>query len=302
MKHIFIVNPAAGHGLAEKTYLPQILSFCKDSELEYEIHRSLNKQEIGTYIKQRAAVGDDVRFYAIGGDGTLCDVVNGAIGFPNAEVAVLPSGTGNDFVRNFTNKENFFDLEKQTAGKAVPVDVIKCNDFYSINMLNIGADCEVVVKAASYKTQNGSLSYARGALAILPKGPKYRMAYTDENGEEHEEDLLLCAIGNGHYCGGGFKSCPKASLQDGLMDVVIVRPVTGFRMLKMLLKYHQGTHLDAPDAADLIKFMQVSEFRLKAIDDVSVSVDGEVLPFTEGDMKIIPGAIRFSIPEGSEII
>ena len=57
-----------------------------------------------------------------------------------------------------------------------------------------------------------------------------------------------------------------------------------------------------PDAADLIKFMQVSEFRLKAIDDVSVSVDGEVLPFTEGDMKIIPGAIRFSIPEGSEII
>ena len=302
MKHIFIVNPVAGHGLAEKTYQPQILSFLKDSGLEYEIHRSLNKQEIGTYIKQRASVGDDIRFYAIGGDGTLCDIVNGAIGFPNAEVAALPSGTGNDFVRNFTGKENFFDLKKQVNGKAVPVDVIKCNDFYSINMLNIGADCEVVVKAASYKKMSGSMSYARGALAVLPKGPKYRMAYTDENGEEHEEDLLLAAIGNGHFCGGGFKSCPKASLQDGLMDVVLVRPVVGLKLFKMLLKYHQGTHLESAEADELIKFMQVSKFRLRAIDSVSVSVDGEVLPFTEGDISIIPGAIKFVIPEGSEMI
>ena len=302
MKHIFIVNPVAGHGVAEKIYQPRVLSFLKESGLDYEIHRSLNKQEIGTYIRQRAAEGDDVRFYAIGGDGTLCDVVNGAMGFPNAEVAVLPCGTGNDFVRNFTGRENFLDLKKQIAGKAVPVDVIKCNDSYAINMLNIGADCEVVVKCSSYKRTTGSLAYARGALAVLPKGPKYRMAYIDENGEEQEEDLLLAAIGNGHFCGGGFKSCPQACLQDGLMDVVLVRPVKGLRMFKLLLKYHQGTHLDSPESADLIKFMHVSEFKLRAIDDVSVSVDGEVYPFTEADIKIVPAGIRFVIPEGSEML
>ena len=302
MKHIFIINPVAGKGIAEREYHPQILAFLKDSGLDYEVHRSLNKQEIGTFIKQRASGGDHIRFYGIGGDGTLCDVVNGAMGFPNAEVAIIPCGTGNDFVRNFSHHEYFTDLERQINGKAVPVDVIRCNDFYSVNMLNIGADCEVVVKAASYKSTNGSLAYARGALSVLPKGPKYRMVYTDENGEEHEEELLLAAIGNGHFCGGGFKSCPKACLQDGVMDVVIVRPVKGLKMMKLLLKYHQGTHLDAPEAADLIKFMQVSKFKLRAIDSVSVSVDGEVLPFTEGDMEIVPGAINFSVPEGSEML
>ena len=302
MKHIFIVNPAAGKGIATTKYQPQILNYLKDSGLDYEVHRSLNKEEIGTYIKQKAADGAPVRFYGIGGDGTLCDVANGAIGLPNVEVAIIPCGTGNDFVRNFSNKENFLDIEKQINGKAVPVDAIRCNDFYSMNMLNIGADCEVVVKAANKKHASGSLAYAIGALEVLPHNPRYRMVYTDETGEEHEEDLLLCCIGNGHYCGGGFKGCPRASLQDGLMDVVIVRPVTGMLMMKMLLKYHNGTHLDAPEAADLSKFMQVKNFKLRAIDQVNVSVDGEVKPFTEGNMEVVPGAINFVVPEGSEIL
>ncbi|MBO4861926.1 MAG: diacylglycerol kinase family lipid kinase, partial [Firmicutes bacterium] len=124
MKHIFILNPVAGNGYAEKNLLPRIIAFLKTTDLDYEIHRSLNKEEIGTYVKQRASVGDEVRFYAIGGDGTLCDVVNGAIGFKNAEVAVIPCGTGNDFVRNFTGRENFLDIGRQLSGKVVPIDVI----------------------------------------------------------------------------------------------------------------------------------------------------------------------------------
>ena len=302
MKHIFIVNPAAGNGRGEKIYQPKILSFVKDSGLEYEIHRSLNKQEIGTYIRQRASSGESIRFYATGGDGTLCDVVNGAIGLQNVEVAVLPCGTGNDFVRNFTNRENFTDIAKQVAGRAVPVDVIKCNDFYSINMLNIGADCEVVVRAANIKSKSGSWSYVRGALEVLPKGPRYHMIYTDENGQEVDEELLLVAVANGHFCGGGFKSCPKACLNDGLMDVVVAKPVRGLKLLSLLLKYHNGTHLDDKSSAEYIRFMQVSEFRLKAVDKVNVSVDGEVQPFTEAEIKMIPGAIKFVVPEGSEMI
>ena len=302
MKHIFIINPAAGNGKGEIEYQPKILAFLKDSGLDYEVHRSLNKQEIGTYVKQRAEAGDDIRFYAIGGDGTLCDVVNGAVGFDNVEIAVIPCGTGNDFVRNFTNRPYFQDLQRQVNGRAVQIDVIKCNDSYSINMLNIGADCEVVARAAQIKSKSGSWSYIKGALEILPKGPKYRMIYTDEEGAEIEDDLLLVAIANGHFCGGGFKSCPKASLQDGLLDVVVAKPVKGFRLISLLLKYHQGTHLDDDSAADVIKFMKLSEFRLKALDKVSISVDGEVSPFTEADIKMVPNAIKFVLPEGVELI
>lgn len=302
MKHIFIVNPVSGNGQGVKKYLPGLIEYLKQTEIDYEIHRSLNKEEIGTYVKRRASIGDNVRFYAIGGDGTLCDVVNGAVGFDNVEIGVIPCGTGNDFVRNFTHRENFKDYRKLINGKSVAIDLLKVGNTYSINMLNIGADCEVVARAAQIKSINGSLSYIKGALEILPKGPKYRVIYSNESGVETEEDMLLCAIANGHFCGGGFESCPKAKLNDGLMDVVIARPVKGLRMLKLLLEYHNGTHVDDISAADIITYMQVKSFRLKALSSVSVSIDGEVSPFTEAEIKIVPGAIKFVVPEGSEFI
>ena len=302
MKHIFILNPAAGNGYAERTLLPQIITYLKTTDLEYEIHRSLNKEEIGTYVRQRASAGDDVRFYAIGGDGTLCDVVNGAAGCANAEVGVFPCGTGNDFVRNFTGRENFLSIEKQIAGKAVPIDIIDLGGTYSINMLNIGADCEVVARAAQIKSKSGSWSYIKGALEILPKGPRYRMAYSFDGSEETEEDLLLVAIANGHFCGGGFKSSPKASLTDGNLDILLAKPVKGFKLIKLLAKYRMGTHLDDPSAKDIITHVKARNFRLRAIDKVSVSVDGEVAPFTEAEISVVPGAIRFVIPEGSKML
>ena len=302
MKHIFVLNPVSGNGQAEKKYLPELISFLKQSDLDYEIHRSLNKEEIGTYVRQRASSGEKIRFYAVGGDGTLCDVVNGAVGYENVEVGTFPCGTGNDFVRNFTNRDNFRSFEKLVNGTAMPVDLLKVGDTYSINMLNIGADCEVVARAAQIKTKNGSLSYIKGALEILPKGPRYKVVHSAGSGEEIEEDMLLCAIANGHFCGGGFKSTPKAKLDDGLMDVVIARPVKGLRMLKLLLKYHNGTHVDDPSAADIITYMQVKSFKLKAIDPVSVSIDGEVSPFTEAEIRVVPAAIKFVVPQGSEPI
>ena len=302
MKHIFVVNPVSGNGQAVKKHLPALLAYLKQTDLDYEVHRSLNKEEIGTYVRQKASSGEELRFYAIGGDGTICDVVNGAVGFDNVEITAFPCGTGNDFVRNFTNRENFREFDKLIHGTAMPIDVMKCGDSYSINMLNVGADCEIVARAAEIKGKNGSLSYIKGALEILPKGPRYRMEYSDENGDMHEEDLLLCAIANGNFCGGGFRSCPKARLDDGLLDVVIARPVKGLRMMKLLLKYHNGTHLDDPTASDIISFMQVKRFKLKAIDKVSVSVDGEVSPFTEAEVSVIPKAVRFVVPVGSEPI
>ena len=300
MKHIFILNPAAGSGYAEKVLQPQIITYLKTTDLDYEIHRSLNKEEIGSYVRQRASEGEPVRFYAMGGDGTLCDVVNGAIGMENAAVGVFPCGTGNDFVRNFTEKQNFLDAARQVNGRTVKIDAIKCGDTYSINMLNIGADCEVVARSSNYR--GGSLSYLRAALEILPKGPRYRMAYSAEGEGETEEDLLLIAIANGHFCGGGFKSSPKASLNDGNLDVLLARPVKGFKLIRLLAKYRMGTHLDDESARDIITHIKTRSFKLRAIDKVNVSVDGEVNSFTEAEISVVPGAINFILPDGSEML
>ena len=304
MKHIFIVNPAAGVGASEKQYLPNIIQFLKDTGVDYEIHRTLNKQEVGTWIKQRVQQGDPVRFYAIGGDGTICDVVNGIVGHPNAEFAVIPCGSGNDFVKNFTNLENFLSLEKQIAGKAVPIDLLKYNDSYSVNMLNIGADCDIVVASEEMRRSRkigGAASYAISALQILPKHPTYRMVYTID-GVEYEDDIMLIAIGNGKFCGGGFKSCPTGNLHDGKMDIGIVRPVVGPQLFPLLWKYHQGTHIYDKKAAPYLKYLQVEKFDLRALDPCVVSVDGEVFPFEPTHFEVVRNAVKFVIPEGSEMI
>ena len=304
MKHIFIVNPAAGVGKSEKVHLPKIIQFLKESGVEYEIHRTLNKQEVGSWIRQRVEVGDPVRFYAIGGDGTICDVINACACHNNAEVAVIPCGSGNDFVKNFSNRKNFLSLEKLVAGKAVPIDAIRYNDNFCINMLNIGADCDVVVRSDELQQQgkaHGAMSYLMAALEIIPKGPTYRLVYTID-GQEYEEDLMLVAIANGKFCGGGFKSCPEASLTDGLMDIGLVKPCLGLKLVTMLAKYRMGTHLKDKEADKYVKYLQLSEFDLRPVDDCVVSVDGEVYKFEPTHFSVVKNAVNFVIPEGSELI
>lgn len=305
MKHVFIINPAAGKGSSVAEMLPKLHKYMKETGGDYEIHRSLNKNDIISWVSQRASGGEDVRFYAVGGDGTVNDVLCGMISHPNAELAVIPCGSGNDFVKNFTNVKNFLDIEKQINGKAVPIDVIKFNDSYSLNMLNIGTDCDIVTESLRLRSERnikGAASYAVAAVKVLAKRGTYHMKYVDENGEAKEEELLLIAVANGKFCGGGFKSCPKASLSDGLMDVCVVRPVEGLKLFKMLLQYRNGTYLDSPEASKYFKYMQLSEFDLSPADDFNVSVDGEIEPFVDTHFSVVRNGIRVVVPQGSEIL
>lgn len=305
MKHIFIINPAAGTGESEKKILPSILHYCKIHGDDFEIHRSLNKQEVGNYVSTRAAVGDPVRFYAIGGDGTICDVLNGMAGYGNAELAVMPCGSGNDFVKNFTHKENFLDLEKQLAGSIEYVDVIKFNDSYCINMLNIGTDCDIAEYSEvlrSKKNLKGSASYAAAAIELLPKGTTYDLEFTDENGELQRGNFMLVAVGNGKYCGGGFKACPSASLTDGLMDIGLVKLCKGPKLVQMLIKYRRGTHSKDRKFDEIGKTFKVSEFTIIPHQNVNICVDGEISPLVETHCKLIPRAIKIVVPKGSKLI
>ena len=90
-------------------------------------------------------IPDDVPEADIG-DGTFGEVVNGAVGVSGVSVGVVPIGTGNDFVRNFSSGELFFDIDAQIDGQEERIDILKCNDKYAVNMINIGFDCEVVKK------------------------------------------------------------------------------------------------------------------------------------------------------------
>lgn len=304
MKHIFVVNPAAGNGAGLRVVLPAIHKALTGFEDDYEIHRTMSEQETILYCRQKCAFEGEVRFYACGGDGTINNVLTGIAGSPNAQLAVVPCGTGNDFVRNFTNKENFSDIEKQIAGSVFPIDVLKWQGGYALNMCNIGVDCDVVAEAASMKSDKlkGTAAYLAAAAKVLKRGKTYRFSYAIDGGEEKEGEFMLAAIANGNFCGGGFRSCPDAQLDDGYMDVCIVHPVRGIKLPVMLAKYRKGSHLKGRDAERYIEYIHCRSFRLRALEPVRISVDGEVLDFTESEFEILPGAIRLVLPQGSAFL
>lgn len=302
MKHIFIINPAAGGGDADGKYLAQIIKAVKSAGVEYELHRSLNATDITSWVRQKAQLGDHVRFYAVGGDGTVNDVVSGMVGYEHAELAVIPCGTGNDYVKNWTDQDKNLLVEELMNGKVVKSDIIKFGDSYSINMLNIGADCDVVVEAKKMKKLKGAASYLAGALKVIPQGPIYSMKYSIDDGPEEEGDFLLMCIANGAYCGGGFYSCPKASIQDGKMDLCLVKPVKGVKIIPLILKYREGKHLNHPKTVELVKYVQCEKFKLTALKPVNVSKDGEVEEFTSSEFTVLKQAVNLVIPQSSNLV
>ena len=147
MKHIFVINPNAG----KKDRFEEISSLLKkyDGIIDYETYRTTCKGDGREFVKNYLLIHpkeETYRFYAIGGDGSLHDVVNGAYEFPNAEVACYPSGSGNDFIKNFDNHEGFRNLDSLINGHVKKVDLLKANNKVSINIFNYGFDGEVTFK------------------------------------------------------------------------------------------------------------------------------------------------------------
>jgi len=318
MKHIFIINPAAGKGKAGKDFLPQILETVKKTGADYEIHRTMGTGDATNFVKGRCKANktdhggekEILRFYACGGDGTLNEVVNGAIGY-NVEISMIPAGTGNDFIRNFSDVKGFSDIERQINGKARNIDVIKYEEAlsddkqtkYCINMFNIGIDSNVAVKAAELKKNflnSGSFAYMLGIGLVLGKKEGVNLSIEFDDGTKHIGNIMLVAIANGAYCGGGFKGVPNAVLDDEMIDVSIVEDVNRRTLVSLLSRYRKGTHLDSPVGKKIITYKKCKSLIIRPTDNMQLCTDGEISLTGEVKFEIVSNAIKFSIPLGCE--
>lgn len=336
MKHIFIMNPAAGKGKAGRIFLPEIIKTAKKMGIDYEIHRTIAPGDAQRFVKGRCETREtdqetekELRFYACGGDGTLNEVVNGAYGYDHVEIAMIPAGTGNDFPRYFGELKYFEDIEKQILGTARPVDLIRYEAFipnpvtgslsseldtifdsdpepvvrYCVNMFNIGLDCSVVDKVAKikeYPLVPGPLAYGLGVGIVLGKKEGVNLEICLDNGEIYNGSIMLTAIGNGSYCGGGFKGVPRACVDDGLMDVSIIGNINRRTFLSLLGKYRKGTHLEDPAVESFLTYRKCKRLTIKPQDTVRLCTDGEISIVGETTFEIISEAIKFSVPRGCE--
>ncbi len=307
MKYCFILNPSAGKGEGIYEVRERIEACYKQSDTKVEIYETTGFGDASDYVIRTVAEQphEDYRFYAAGGDGTLCEVVNGAMrsGSDRVAVGVIPSGTGNDFARNFTFSDNFFDIEAQMQAEEILVDLIRCNEMYAVNMVNIGFDSQVVVKTAKLKKCAlipSRLAYVAGLVVTLIRKPTLRAKVSLDDGEAEDKHYLLNTYANGSFCGGGFYSNPLADMQDGRMDAMQVKAVGRMKFVSLVGDYKKGTHLQE-------KFKDIVDNpKAKTVDmifdrEIPVCVDGEIMFAKELHLSVCPKALRFLVPSGSRL-
>ena len=307
MIYHFIMNPKSGRHKRLANLEKIIQSACKARKLSYHIYYTVCEGDATEYVASMLRISPEVkqRFICVGGDGTLNEIINAAPENPYAEFGVIPSGTGNDFTKNFTNQALFSDIDAQIDGETEKIDLIKCNEHYCINMINIGFDCAVVkeaVKLKKKKLATPALAYILGVVVVLCRkfGSKMRVIYDD--GEIIEKELTLTAIGNGKFCGGGFKTAPRAKLRDGLFDVCAINKVSRLTFLSLVGSYKKGTFLENKKALRIINHRQDSHFRMEFDESVPICIDGEIREANAVDFSILPRALNFVIPKGCKII
>ena len=285
MKHIFIINPTAGKGKAAKKIIPVINSYCKTHKLDAQLYVTKFSGDGMKYVEEIAKRGEPVRFYSCGGDGTLYEVVNGAYKYPNAEVACLPLGSGNDFARLFGKRENLTNLDSQVNGSVHKLDLIKCGDKVAVNQCSMGIDAEVCAKQAYFKKIpliTGEAAYTASLLYCLGKRLNSEFKVTVDDDRVIEGTMLFALCGNSRWYGGGYMGAPKAIPDDGLLDFIIVRKTVGrLKLAGLINAYKRGEHLDW----DFTTFLRGKKMHIESttLDTTVRKVIIENLPFLLSD-------------------
>ena len=306
MIYHFILNPKSGRPRSQRNIEDIIKAACRKRKLQYHLYYTTCPGDATEYVSSMVRISQErQRFTCVGGDGTLNEIVNSAPSNPNVEFGVIPYGSGNDFVRNFTNKELFRSIDAQIDGTPVSLDLIKYNDAYSVNMINIGFDCAVAREASKFKKIkliSPVFSYTLGVMKVFFRkiGTKMRLIF--DNGEKLDDVFTLTAIGNGKFCGGGYRAAPEAKLTDGYFDVCAIKKVSRFTLLRLISSYKKGTYVNKESAKKYFETFKSNHFKMEFDTPVPICIDGEIREANAVDFSILPRALNFVIPKGCKII
>ena len=304
MKHFFVVNPHAGKGNKVAELISSINQVCSERGVDYEVYTTKSVGDAEKFVRGicvKCENSDTVcRFYACGGDGTVNECVNGMIDHSaQHELAVIPIGTGNDFVRNFGGSEIFNDINTQLDAIVTKCDVIKYNNRYCMNVANIGLDCEVVSRTDKIKKNPlvpSKLAYIFGLVGEFIKKSGIEFECTIDGEVREKKRFLLAFFANGGFYGGGFHAAPLAELKDGLMDVCLINYVSRLTFLGLVGSYKKGTHLEAKNRDEVFEYLKCSEINIKFDKVEKVCIDGEIEECEALNIKVIRDKINFAVP------
>ncbi|MDI9215479.1 diacylglycerol/lipid kinase family protein [Clostridium tertium] len=299
-KHFFVINPEAGKVNVSEKISNDINEIFKDLYDEYRIYITKGKNDATNYVKNICESEEgNLRFYACGGDGTLNEVINGIIGYENASVSVIPYGTGNDFVRNFESEINFYDINMHIESNIKEVDLLKVNGLYSVNLCNIGFDAKVAENMVKFK--RFPLISGQGAYTLSVFYSLFHKMYNTfdimiDGSESIHGDFLLCAVANGKSYGGGYMGAPLAEVNDGLIDLCIIKKVSRLKLVKLIKLYKEGKHLESDELKEYVIYKKCKSVNIKSKEKFTICVDGEIFTNDNLSISLESKVIKFLIP------
>ncbi len=269
-KILFIINPTAGSGKALNTRVG-IVDAMQKSKLDYDIKVTDHPGHATKMAKEAPGKYDTV--VAVGGDGTIKEVVKGLIS-TDVRLGIIAAGTGNDAVKSLQIPKDFqAAIRKIIDGNDTKVDVGFAGDSIFLNVLSIGFDAEVVKYTDIIKKYiSGKPAYYLGLIAAFTR---YKMKSVRIKSKEGDFTgrVLLAAIGNGSYYGGGFRILPPADMNDGLLDVVIGKKMSRLGIVSIFIELLRGMHLENKKK---VIYYRTEKLCLIPENNIELNIDGEI--------------------------
>ena len=299
MKHLLIVNGTKKE--SKKKELEAL--FAAFEGLEMEVHYTTAIGEATTFLKEffEKEKEQEVTVYACGGDGTINEVCNGLVGVPNANMAIVPLGTGNDFVKYYGGLPAFADYDDIIHGEKHKIDVsliqgAEEGPIYSINVVNIGFDAYVGEMGSINARKGKKNPFNRAIPGGIMHAWKNKVVACCDGKQYNEKTLFLCTMAHGKYYGGQYCCGPYSDNEDGCFEFAVVKKISLPRFVTMIKSYGAGTHLDTPKFRKLFQIAKGKHAEITCEKRTGLCVDGETVHGTHFTIDVVPGAINFIVP------
>ena len=293
-----IVNPAAGGGRSGKLAGPAIARL-REKGLHVDVIASTAPGHAAELAREAYTQGYR-RFIAVGGDGTAHELLNGIFTHAGASAHIslgfLPLGTGNSFLRDFTDNGPEAALQALLENRKRPVDLLRLThstgQIYAFNLLSVGFTADVAALTNRHFKSLGRFGYLLGVfLRVVQLRRRAFALRCDDDKDWDERRCLFFTFNNSKYTGGTMLIAPQSDPTDGLIEFVRWGPIGRLGLLRMLPKLYDGTHLHHPLASR--RAVRRVEFNLPA--PIDVMIDGEIATLVCRSLDIIPGAVDVHI-------
>ena len=303
---LFIINPASARGATLRTWTDARKELVA-AGVDFDEHVTVSSDE-ANHVTREALNAGITRIIAVGGDGTIGEVVNGYLddwGRPinsDASIGLLPSGTGTDFRRSLgitsrgdwirtliSSQTRLIDAARAQFQNRDGANVFR--NFINVASFGLGGDVSALVNDWREKLPRWVGGRARFAAAAVAALGRYKNIAVSVRIDQREMKINsnLIVVANGRFAGGGMMLAPHAELDDGLLDVIVTHGATRLDVIRELPRIHRGSHLKNPKVTE----WRGAEVSIDASEPMAIDLDGEMVGLTPALLRVLPSAIRF---------